>query len=83
MLVLDGDERGERFGLVVDRVGGVVSVERGSHTGNPATLDAPGQWLFDGAFRTPEGLLVRVDPEQLKPARIAASGLFEHVRRAA
>ena len=79
VLVLDGDDEaeGERFGLLVDGVGGVVTVERRSHAPNPPTLDAASRALFQGAFRLPGGLLVQVDPERLRPARLAESGLFE------
>ena len=78
VLVLDGDDEaeGERFGLMVDDVGGVVTVACRSHAPNPPTLDAAGRALFQGAFRLPGGLLVQVDPERLRPARLAASGLF-------
>ncbi len=79
VLVLDGDDEaeGERFGLMVDGVGGVVTVDRRSHAANPPTLDATGRALFQGAFRLPGGLLVQVDPERLRPARLAESGLFD------
>ena len=83
VLVLDGEDgaelgvEGERFGLMVDGVGGVVTVERRVHAANPPTLDAAGRALFQGAFRLPGGLLVQVDPERLRPARLAESGLFE------
>ena len=76
VLVLDGEEEGERFGLMVDGVGGVVTVERTSYAANPPTLDAAGRALFQGAFRIPGGLLVQVNPERLRPARLAESGLF-------
>ena len=77
ILVLDDEGEGERFGLLVDGVGGVVTAERRLHAANPPTLDAAGSALFQGAFRLPGGLLVQVDPERLRPARLAASGLFE------
>ena len=76
LLVLDGDEEGERFGLDVDRVGGVVMLERGCFEPNPATLDAVSQALFLGAYRMKTGLLVQLDPERLRPSRLAATGLF-------
>ena len=76
VLVLDGDATEERFGLVVDSVGGVVMVDRASMSENPSTLDETSRALFSGAFRTEEGLLVQLDPERLKPSRVAESGLF-------
>ncbi len=77
VLVLDGDEEGERFGLMVDGVGGVVTVERRLHAGNPPTLDNVGKALFQGSFRLAGGLLVQLDPERLRPGRLAATGLFQ------
>jgi purine-binding chemotaxis protein CheW len=81
ILVLDGDENEERFGLIVDRVGGVVMVERTAMSANPSTLDEASRALFSGAFRTADGLLVQLDPERLRPSRIAESGFFGHSQR--
>jgi purine-binding chemotaxis protein CheW len=81
VLVLDGDENEERFGLMVDSVGGVVMVDRRTMSANPSTLDDSSRALFSGAFRTDEGLLVQLDPERLKPARLAESGLFANWMR--
>ena len=76
VLVLDGDASEERFGLIVDSVGGVVIVERAARSANPITLDDASRALFSGAFQTSEGLLVQLDPERLQPSRIAETGLF-------
>ena len=76
ILVLDDEAEDERFGLRVDSVGGVVTVERRLHAANPPTLDAASRELFQGAFRMAGGLLVQVDPERLRPARLAETGLF-------
>lgn len=76
VLVLDGDASEERFGLLVDSVGGVVIVERAAMSANPITLDDASRALFSGAFRTADGLLVQFDPERLQPSRIAETGLF-------
>ena len=81
ILVLDGDESEERFGLMVDSVGGVVLVDRRSMAANPSTLDEASRALFSGAFRTEEGLLVQLNPERLRPSRIAETGLFGHRSR--
>jgi len=81
VLVLDGDENEERFGLIVDSVGGVVMVERRTMSANPSTLDEASKALFSGAFRTPDGLLVQLDPERLRPSRIAETGLFGQAQR--
>ncbi len=76
VLVLDGEEDGEMFGVMVDDVGGVVTVERKLHTENPSTLDGVSRALFDGAYRLATGLLVEVNPVRLRPGRLAATGLF-------
>jgi purine-binding chemotaxis protein CheW len=76
VLVLDDLENDGRFGLIVDGVGGVVTMARSSLEPNPSTLDARSLALFAGAYRTPSGLMVRLDPERLRPARLAASDLF-------
>ena len=64
-------EEAERFGLMVDWVGSVVSVPRNSLAANPSTLDERSRTLFDGACRRPEGLLVRLDVARLRPERLA------------
>jgi purine-binding chemotaxis protein CheW len=76
VLVLDGDHAEERFGLMVDSVGGVVMVDPASVSPNPSTLDEASRALFSGAFRTEHGLLVQLDPERLQPSMLAATGLF-------
>jgi purine-binding chemotaxis protein CheW len=76
VLVLDDDGSHERFGLVVDAVGGVVTVQRSMLEANPCTLDAKCKWLFDGAYKTEHGLLVQLDPQKLRPSRLAETGMF-------
>ena len=83
VLVLGGRASGrehaedcERFGLMVDRVCGVVTLERRSLVPNPSTLDEASRVLFDGAYRMSQGLLVQLNPEQLSPALVAGCGLF-------
>lgn len=76
VLVLDDEENKERFGLMVDRVGGVVTLDRNALVPNPNTLDARGTALFDGACRMPSGLIIHLDPRRLQPSRLAGSGLF-------
>jgi len=79
VLVLDDDEAGERFGLVVDAVGGVVTVNRKMLEANPCTLEARAKWLFDGAYKMQTGLLVQLDPQRLRPSRLAETGLFQQI----
>ena len=84
VLVLEDEAGGERFGLVVDVVGGVVTGSRKMFEANPCTLEAQGKWLFDGAYKTQTGLLVQLDPQKLRPSRLAETGLFkqrENVQR--
>jgi purine-binding chemotaxis protein CheW len=76
VLVMEDVEVAERFGLVVDGVGGVVTVSRRMLEGNPCTLEAQGKWLFDGAFKMESGLMVRLDPQKLCPSRLSETGLF-------
>jgi len=76
VLVMDDDEAMERFGLVVDAVGGVVTVSARMLEDNPSTLEARGRWLFDGAYKIENGLMVRLDPQKLCPARLSEAGLF-------
>jgi purine-binding chemotaxis protein CheW len=80
VLVMEDDEGSERFGLVVDAVGGVVTVSRRMLEGNPCTLEAQGKWLFDGAYKMDSGLMVRLDPQKLCPSRLSESGLFKTSR---
>ncbi|GGA58592.1 chemotaxis protein CheW [Edaphobacter acidisoli] len=77
VLVLDDDDGGERFGLVVDEVGGVVTVNRKMLEENPTTLDAKCKWLFDGAYKMQTGLLVQLDPQKLRPSRLTETGYFK------
>jgi purine-binding chemotaxis protein CheW len=76
LLVMEDDEAAERFGLVVDAVGGVVTVSQRMLEENPCTLEARGKWLFDGAYKMEAGLMVRLDPQKLCPSRLSESGLF-------
>ncbi len=73
VLVLDGG--GDPFGLVVDRIGGVVEVEATTLAANPTTLDATSRALFRGAYRISEGLLVELDAHRLRPEQLAETGL--------
>lgn len=76
VLVMEDDEAAERFGLVVDAVGGVVTMSRRMLETNPCTLEARGKWLFDGAYKMDGELMVRLDPRKLCPSRLSETGLF-------
>jgi purine-binding chemotaxis protein CheW len=77
VLVMEDDEGAERFGLVVDAVGGVVTMSRHTLEANPCTLEAHSKWLFDGAYKMDSGLIVRLDPQRLCPSRLSETGLFK------
>jgi purine-binding chemotaxis protein CheW len=66
----------ERFGLMVDRVGGVVMCAAARVEENPSMLEERASAVFDGAFRVAEGLMVRLCAESLRPMRLRASGLW-------
>lgn len=76
VLVLDDEENEEHFGLVVDSVGGVVTMAHDALESNPSALDVRSMALFDGTYRMPSGLMVRLDPQRLRPSRLAESGFF-------
>ncbi|HEU4634597.1 MAG TPA: chemotaxis protein CheW [Edaphobacter sp.] len=81
VLVLDDDSGGqERFGLLVDGVGGVVTVRRNALEANPCTLDARCKWLFNGAYKMEGSLLIQLDPQKLLPSRLAESEMFRDNR---
>jgi purine-binding chemotaxis protein CheW len=80
VLVLEPGDNDECFGLTVDRVGGVVTVQQKTMAANPSTLDDASRVHFSGSFRTEEGLLVKLNPVHLHPAHLAASGLFSSLR---
>jgi len=76
VLVMEDVDAAERFGLVVDAVGGVVTVSGRTLESNPCTLEPRGKWLFDGAYKMEAGLMVRLDPRRLCPSRLSETGLF-------
>jgi purine-binding chemotaxis protein CheW len=81
VLVFADEENEERFGLMVDGVGGVIAVGRSLLEANPSGLDARSQELFDGAYKLQSGLMVRLDPQRLRPSRLAESGLFDGLKQ--
>ena len=83
VLVLDDEETGELLGLMVDAVSGVVTVAESMREPNPCTLSARGKALFDGVYKMPSGLMVRIDPKRLSPGRLSATGLFDTDERGA
>jgi purine-binding chemotaxis protein CheW len=76
VLVLEDEDASQRFGLVVDAVGGVVTVSKRMLEANPTTLDAREKLLFDGAYKMQTGLMVQLDPQRLQPSRLAEAEIF-------
>jgi purine-binding chemotaxis protein CheW len=74
VLVLDDGDT-ERFGLMVDGVGGVMTMARGAFEANPSAVDSRGATLLDGVYRTQSTLMVRLDPQRLRPSYLSQSGL--------
>jgi purine-binding chemotaxis protein CheW len=81
VLVLDDEDTEEHFGLLVDWVGGVIIMDPAALEANPSALDPRSMALFDGAYRMPTELMVRLDPQRLRPSRLAESGLFTSPKR--
>ena len=76
--VLVLEEGGERFGLIVDAVEGVLTVRADSLEPNPCTLDRRCAALFDGAYPMEGGgLTIRLDPKRLQPSRLEGCGGFD------
>lgn len=76
VLVFEDEQSEERFGLLVDGVNGVIAMESNALQANPSGLDARSMELFDGAYRMQSGLIVRLDPQRLRPSQLAQSELF-------
>ena len=70
-------------GLVVDMAGSMVPVSATIWEGNPSTLGSRSKALFDGAYKLPAGLMVRLSVEKLRPVRLRETELFgsEGLRR--
>ena len=76
VLVLKDEQEDERFGLMVDAVGGVVMVSAENLEANPSTLDVRSKALFDGAYKLQASLMVRLDTAKLCPSRLSGIGIF-------
>ena len=76
VLVMEDVDGAERFGLVVDAAGGVVTLSARMLEANPSTLEARAKWLFEGAYKMEGRLMMRLNPERLCPSRLSEAGLF-------
>jgi purine-binding chemotaxis protein CheW len=70
ILVFDGENG--YFGLLVDAVGEVLTVDRAAFEPNPSILDSRLMQLFAGAYKLKDGLLVMLEPKRLDPMTLAA-----------
>jgi purine-binding chemotaxis protein CheW len=54
----------------------VMTVGAATLEPNPSTLGPRGKALFDGAYKLPAGLMVRLDTAKLRPSRLKDVELF-------
>lgn len=59
------EERGELYGLIVDRVGDVMWLKPSSYEANPANLDQRWARVCAGVHRLDQGLLVVLDVDKV------------------
>lgn len=70
VLILEGPEAS--FGVFVDSVGEVLSLQGADYEPNPPNLSEKKKSLFQGAYKLRNGLLVLLAAEQLDPARLVS-----------
>jgi purine-binding chemotaxis protein CheW len=59
------EERGELYGLIVDRVGDVLRLKRSSYEPNPVNLDQRWAKVCAGVHRLDHGLMVVLDVDKV------------------
>jgi purine-binding chemotaxis protein CheW len=59
------EERGELYGLIVDRMGDVLRLERSSYEVNPVNLDQRWAKVCAGVHRLDHGLMVVLDVDKV------------------
>ena len=59
------EERGELYGLIVDRVGDVLRLKRSSYEANPVNLDQRWAKVCAGVYRLDTGLMVVLDVDKV------------------
>jgi purine-binding chemotaxis protein CheW len=63
------EERGELYGLIVDRVGDVLRLKRSSYESNPVNLDQRWAKVCAGVHRLDHGLMVVLDVDKVLDLR--------------
>lgn len=74
VLVMEDVEGAERFGLVVDGVGGVVTVSGRMLEPNPSTLEARAKWLFEGGLQDGRTIDGAAESSEVVPVTIGGNG---------
>jgi purine-binding chemotaxis protein CheW len=59
------EERGELYGIIVDRVGDVLRLKRSTYDANPVNLDQRWSKLCSGVYRLDHGLMVVLDVDKV------------------
>jgi purine-binding chemotaxis protein CheW len=59
------------FGLLVDSVGEVLTVDSSAYEPNPSIVDERRSALFAGAYKLKNELIVMLNPAQLEPMQLA------------
>ena len=59
------EERGELYGLIVDKVGDVLRLAPGTYDANPVNLDARWARVCAGVHRLDQGLMVVLDVDKV------------------
>jgi len=77
-VVMKDSESGEIFALLVDAVADVLDVDPNLWEANPPTIDDRRKAIFCGVYRMEQSHIVRLEPAQLQPSRLAQ--LFEAER---
>jgi purine-binding chemotaxis protein CheW len=70
VLVLQDEHEGELFGLAVDSLQDVLSLDVDYFEENPCTLDERRKTLFAGAYKVRDSLVIYLKPELLWPMRL-------------
>ena len=74
VLVLDDGDDG-RFGLEVDGVGGMGMMAESAFEANRNPLGARSAVLFDGVCKVQSAVMMRLNPQRLRPSQPMPSGL--------